>query len=74
MAFMMHLSETGQPLDDAWNYRNIESSCCLTEAHFTDSISVPMTMNDRARRKIVLYRTGPRDHNKYMGTRTGVVV
>jgi len=52
MAFIIHLSETGKPLDDVLNPTNTESYCYLTGAFFSSSvINVPFACWRRGDRR-----------------------
>ncbi|HBK33529.1 TPA: hypothetical protein DDZ06_00735 [Candidatus Uhrbacteria bacterium] len=74
-AFMIHLSETGKPLDDAWNPTNKESVSCLTGAFFRSSVVVvPYAFWGRAGRRVDFSGCDPRDRDEGIGVRSSVVV
>ena len=73
-AFMIHLSETGQPLDDAWNPTNKESISYLTGVFFRFSSRVPCVSWSRDSCRANLDRGGPRTRVGAIGLRSSVVV
>ena len=74
MAFILHLIETGKPLDNAWNPTNIESYSYLTGAFFPSSILVPCVFWGRDGRRAGLGGSGPRDHAVIFGVRSSVMI
>jgi len=75
LAFMTHLTETGQPLD---NYANgIESIACLTGAFFLSidgSTHVPCAFWNREDYRTVLASGGLNSRGSYIGVRSSVVI
>ena len=72
IAFMIHLSETGKPLD---NYADgTESISYLTGAFFSSSPSVPYACWDRGNRQVGLGRDVPRNRDESVGAHFSVVV
>jgi len=72
MAFMIHLSETRQPLD---NYANsTESASYLTGAFFPSSISVPCTSWNRDCRWAGFGRGDTWHRDKDVGARSSVII
>ena len=74
MAFILHLQETGKPLDDAWNPTNTENFCYLIGAFFSSSVHVPGAFWSRGRRQANLIRNDPRNRDGNIGVRTSVMV
>jgi len=74
MAFILHLQETGKPLDDAWNPTNTENFCYLIGAFFSSSVHVPGAFWSRGRRQANLIRNDPRNRGGNIGVRTSVMV
>ncbi|HBK33433.1 TPA: hypothetical protein DEP34_05150 [Candidatus Uhrbacteria bacterium] len=74
MAFMLHLKETGKPLDDVLNPTNTESYCHLTGAYSQYFINVPISGWNKGRREVIFSRTDPRTHYPDTGLRSGIVV
>ena len=73
-AFMIHLSETGKPLDDVWNPTNKESISYLTGAFFQSCIDVPCVSWRRGSRLADLYGSGPHARGENFGLLSSVVV
>jgi len=73
-AFMIHLSETGKPLDDAWNPTNKEGISYLTGAFFRSSVRVPCAGWGRDRRRAYFNRDVPRARGGDIGLRSSVAV
>ncbi|HCB19067.1 TPA: hypothetical protein DEP34_01620, partial [Candidatus Uhrbacteria bacterium] len=73
-AFMIHISETGQPLDDVWNPTNKECISYLTGAFFRSSIAVPCMYWCRGNRQADLDRDDPRIRDGNIGLRSSVIV
>ena len=71
-AFMIHLSETGKPLDDWENGK--ESISYLTGAFFRSSIGVPCGYWFRSARQADLIRIAPHNQGGDIGARSSVVV
>ncbi|KKU30477.1 MAG: hypothetical protein UX45_C0043G0001 [Candidatus Uhrbacteria bacterium GW2011_GWF2_46_218] len=72
IAFMIHLTETGEPMD---NWQNgTESISYLTGAFFQSSILVPYAYWGRVSRRVNFDRNGPRDRGGDIGVRSSVVV
>ena len=72
IAFILHLQETGKPMDNWQN--NTESISYLTGAFFPSSVLVPVVCWDRGDRRAGLYRGGPRNQNGDIGARFSVMV
>jgi len=72
LAFMTHLEETGEPLDDAGNH--VSSVSHLIGAFFPSSIDVPHACWDRDNRKVFMSGDLPDSRNELFGIRTSVIV
>jgi len=72
-AFMIHLSETGKPLDDYYA-NDTESISYLTGAFFQSSVLVPYAYWGRGDRQAGLNGYDPRDRDERVGARFSVVV
>jgi len=72
IAFMIHLSETGKPLDNWKN--NTESYSYLTGAFFRSSVSVPGAFWGRSNRHAILRVDDPRGQVGEFGVRFSVIV
>ncbi|HCB18917.1 TPA: hypothetical protein DEP34_00840 [Candidatus Uhrbacteria bacterium] len=71
-AFMIHLSETGKPMD---NWRNSkESTFYLTGVFFRFSSRVPCVFWDRGNRRAGLSGVGPHARDEYIGLRSSVMI
>jgi len=73
-AFMIHLFETGKPLDDAWNPTNKEGVSYLAGAFFRSFLAVPYVYWSRGNRQADLDGGGPRARVGSAGLRSSVVV
>jgi len=73
-AFMIHLSETGKPLDDEGNPTNKECISYLTGAFFLSSADVPFAYWFRGNRQVGFSRRDPRGRDVRIGVRSSVVV
>ena len=72
IAFMIHLTETGEPMD---NWQNgTESISYLTGAFFHSSTVVPYACWRRGGRQVYFFRIDPRDRDGAVGVRSSVVV
>ena len=75
-AFMIHLSETGKPLDDVWKPTNTESTCFLTGTgvllEFSDI--VPVAHWDFVGHKAFIDRVGSHSYSEHFGVRSSVIV
>jgi len=74
MAFMTHLSETGKPLDDAWNSARTESLCYLIGAFFPSLARMPLASWYRANHQTTLSAHKPDVLSTNYGTRFSVMV
>jgi len=74
MAFILHLQETGEPLDNAWNSTNRESSSNLIGAFFHSSVPVPYARWDRDGCQAFLGRNDPLRRAGYFGARSSVMI
>ena len=74
MAFMIHLSETGKPLDDVWNPTNKECISYLTGAFFRSFINVPFVYWDRDLRRASLSGLDPHAQTGDIGLRSSVMI
>ncbi|HBK33554.1 TPA: hypothetical protein DEP34_03865 [Candidatus Uhrbacteria bacterium] len=74
MAFMLHLEETGRPLDNAYNHVFTESVSYLAGAFFRSSILVPYAYWSHDFRKILLNTHAPHSRNWNTGLRSSVIV
>ncbi|HCB19521.1 TPA: hypothetical protein DEP34_04035, partial [Candidatus Uhrbacteria bacterium] len=72
MAFMIHLSETGKPLDNWQN--NKESISCLAGVFFPLSIPTSNACWGRFERQACLSRSSLRDDDKNAGARSSVII
>ena len=72
IAFMTHLSETRQPLDNYAN--NTESISYLTGAFFSSSTGVPCACWNRDGRQVHLREFDPRDRVGSIGARFSVMI
>ncbi len=72
VAFMMHLFETGKPLDD-WHRENGTSSH-LIGTLFRYSIHVPRVYWSRNNKQVILGLRDSRDSDRDVGVRTSVIV
>ena len=73
-AFMIHLFETGKPLDDAWNPTNKEGVSYLAGAFFRSFLAVPYVYWSRGNRQADLDGGGPRARVGSAGLRSSGVV
>jgi len=72
IAFMIHLTETGEPMD---NWQNgTESISYLTGAFFQFSTGVPYAFWSRGNRQVGFGRNDPRVRDEGIGVRSSVVV
>src|SRR3989339_1352651 len=72
IVFMIHLTETGEPMDNFANEK--ESVSYLTGAFFRSSTGVPYAYWDRDVRQVYFGGNGPRDRDERIGGRSSVVV
>jgi len=72
IVFMIHLTETGEPMDNFANEK--ESVSYLTGAFFRSSTGVPYAYWDRDVRQVYFGGNGPRDRDERIGVRSSVVV
>ena len=74
MAFMIHLSETGKPLDNERNPINIENISYLTGTFSPSSLCVPRVHWSYSHWRVVLAWHGSRTRHERMGARSSVIV
>jgi len=72
IAFMLHLQETGKPMDNWQN--NTESISYLTGAFFPSSVAVPGAFWSRVRRQTNFVSSDPRSRDGNIGVRSSAVV
>ena len=73
-AFMIHLTETGKPLDDVWNPTNKECISYLTGAFFRFSIIVPCVSWLRDDRRASISGLDPHAQAGDIGLRSSVMI
>jgi len=73
-AFMIHLSETGKPLDDVWNPVETGSIPWFVGAFFQSSVFVPIAFWSSDNKKVVIKNFEPHERFESIGTRSSVVV
>ena len=74
IAFMLHLQETGEPLDNIWNLAIEENANCLTGAFFPSSVRVPFAYWFRTRQQVRLGRRDIHNYVGHIGIRSSVVI
>ncbi|HBK34019.1 TPA: hypothetical protein DDZ06_03325, partial [Candidatus Uhrbacteria bacterium] len=72
IAFMIHLTETGKPLDNFGN--GTESMSYFTEAFFRSSADVLGAFWSRVSHWVILRASDPSGREVYEGTRSSVIV
>ena len=72
MAFIIHLTETGRPLDD-WQ-ADTENASSLIGAFFSSDVKVPRVYWDYDHHQINFGFNGPTVLATYMGARYSVIV
>ncbi|KKU31205.1 MAG: hypothetical protein UX45_C0029G0014 [Candidatus Uhrbacteria bacterium GW2011_GWF2_46_218] len=71
MAFMIHLSETGKPLDDVLSEK--ESACCFSEV-FSSFETIMEGRWDQSSLQVILDHDILRDKNLQVGIRTSMII
>ena len=72
MAFMIHLEETGRPLDNWQNSK--ESISCLIGSFSVSDAKVPLTFWMRIGSKVLIGNEKPNEQNGLTGIRTSVLI
>jgi len=72
LAFMTHLNETGEPLDNYQN--NTDNIAYLTGVFSPSSVYVSYACWERASRQACLDWRGPDNQEEYFGVRTSVII